>query len=140
MKKLSYLFLGILFGFALVKARASDYNAIVNMFRLTNLHLVGVIAVAIAVGFVGMHSRFNKKIPLKKFHRGIVPGAILFGVGWGLSGSCPGTSLAQLGEGKLVALFTLAGMLIGTYLYLRKPVFMSSSPVPQRVRRRGSQT
>jgi uncharacterized membrane protein YedE/YeeE len=130
--KLIYLLLGTLFGFALVKARASDYDAIINMFRLTDFHLVGVIGVAIGVGFVGMHLRFNKKIPLKKFHRGIVPGAILFGIGWGLSGSCPGTSLAQLGEGKLVALFTLAGMLIGTYLYLRKPVFMSSS------RRRGS--
>lgn len=122
-QKLIFLFIGMLFGFALVKARASDYDAIVNMFRLTDLHLVGVIGTAIVVGFIGTHLFWNKKIPIKPHHAGIIPGAILFGIGWGLSGSCPGTSLAQIGEGKLTALFTLAGMLVGTYLYLKKPLF-----------------
>ena len=43
--------------------------------------------------------------------------ALLFGLGWGVAGACPGTVLVMLGEGKLGALFTIAGITAGTYLY-----------------------
>jgi hypothetical protein len=55
----------------------------------------------------------------KPWSRGLVPGGLLFGAGWALTGACPGTALAQVGEGKLIALVSIIGMLVGTYLYGR---------------------
>jgi len=49
----------------------------------------------------------------------LVIGATLFGIGWGLSAACPGTAPAMLGEGKLLAGFTVLGIVIGTYLFGR---------------------
>ena len=53
----------------------------------------------------------------KSLHRGTVIGGVIFGLGWGISGACPGTVLAQLGEGKVLAVFTFTGIIAGTYLY-----------------------
>ena len=50
-------------------------------------------------------------------HAALIPGALLFGLGWGLVGACPGTVLAMSGEGKLGAFFTIVGIALGTYLY-----------------------
>ncbi len=124
-----FLIFGTLFGFVLSRARATDYDTMAAMFRLTDLHLVGVIGLAIAtaaLGFwllcrAGSHTLSGRPLePRKKpWHTGAIWGGLLFGTGWALSGACPGTALAQAGEGKLVALFTVAGILTGTYLYGR---------------------
>jgi uncharacterized membrane protein YedE/YeeE len=70
------------------------------------------------------------KVRRKPWHRGAIWGGLLFGAGWALSGACPGTSLVQVGEGKLVALFTVVGILTGTYLYgwVRSNLGRSISP------------
>jgi uncharacterized membrane protein YedE/YeeE len=52
-------------------------------------------------------------------HRGNVFGGLLFGLGWGLSGSCPGTALVQLGSGQVIAAFTIAGIVLGNWLFER---------------------
>ena len=102
-----HIALGALFGFILSRTGATDYDAIAGMFRLTDLHLFGVIGLAVAVsaaGFFGARHRGlrarNGELLLltrKPMTRGLVAGALLFGVGWGVSGTCPGTSLAQIG-------------------------------------------
>lgn len=122
-----FLVFGTLFGFALSRARATDYDTIGAMFRFTDLHLMFVIGLAIAtaaLGFwllrrAGNQTLSGQPIELRKkpWHRGAIWGGLLFGAGWALSGACPGISLAQIGEGKLVALFTVAGILAGTYIY-----------------------
>lgn len=122
-----FLVFGTLFGFVLSRARATDYDTIAGMFRLTDLHLMFVIGFAIgtaALGFWLLRRTRNRTLsgqPIalgkKRWHPGVIGGGLLFGAGWALSGACPGTSLAQLGEGKLVALFTVAGILAGTYVY-----------------------
>ena len=122
-----FLVFGTLFGFVLSRARATDYDTIAGMFRLTDLHLMFVIGLGIgtaALGFwllrrTGNRTLSGQPIALgeKRWHRGAIWGGLLFGAGWALSGACPGTSLAQFGEGKLVALFTIAGILAGTYAY-----------------------
>jgi uncharacterized membrane protein YedE/YeeE len=48
-----------------------------------------------------------------------VVGGVLFGVGWALAGACPGVAFAQVGEGKLWALVTIAGMVVGTLVFHR---------------------
>lgn len=120
---------GLVFGFILQRVGATDYDAIANMFLLEDLHLAGVIGVAVVVAGVGLglvrrahagplavYAAVIKGKPMKP---GIVVGAIAFGTGWAITGTCPGTGLAQLGEGQLMAVFTVVGMFFGTALYLR---------------------
>lgn len=129
MKPVLFLGAGALFGFLLSQARATDFAAIHGMFRLTDLHLFGVIGVAVATAAAGLALlRRGPKTALngeaisvkpKPVHKGLFAGGLVFGVGWALSGACPGTALAQLGEGKLYALATVAGILVGTWLRQR---------------------
>ena len=126
-KKVGMLIFGIIFGFTLSRVGASEFDLIYGMFVAADFTLVGVIGLAIVVGAIGMQvlkSRTQKtrkgeiiKISHKKLKRYSLLGAALFGLGWGLSGACPGTVLAQLGEGKVYALFTFLGMIGGTYIY-----------------------
>jgi uncharacterized membrane protein YedE/YeeE len=82
------------------------------------------VAVALsAAGFflarrAGLHARNGETLALTKkpLVRGLATGALLFGVGWGVSGTCPGTALAQIGEGRLAGLITFSGMLLGAWL------------------------
>jgi uncharacterized membrane protein YedE/YeeE len=117
---------GVLFGFVLSRIGATDYDAIAGMFKLTDLHLMGVIGGAVALSALGFwlirrsaaQSSNGEPIVLtqKPMTRWLVPGSLMFGVGWALSGTCPGTALAQLGEGRWMALATIAGILLGSYL------------------------
>lgn len=126
-KKIGFLFFGLIFGFTLSRVGASDYDLIMGMFAGRDFTLAGVIGTAILVGAVGMQilkksvrpvrSGEILKISHKKLKRWSLPGAAVFGIGWGLSGACPGTVLAQIGEGKIFGLFTFAGMICGTYFY-----------------------
>lgn len=118
---------GIAFGFTLARARVTDYDVIAAMFRLAEFHLFGVIGGAIATAAVGLWllrraggqtvTGAPVEVRRKPWHPGAVWGGLVLGAGWALSGACPGTSLVQVGEGRLVAVFTVAGILAGTYLY-----------------------
>lgn len=136
---LLYLLFGAAFGFALSRARATDYDTILAMFRGRDLHLAGVMAVAIVTSAIGLwivrrggtrRAVIGAPIDIqpKSFHRSLLPAALIFGVGWGLTGTCPGTALAQLGELKTYALFTVAGILAGTYVYGRITAARSGLP------------
>jgi uncharacterized membrane protein YedE/YeeE len=125
---IAFLLFGLLFGFLLVRVGATDFDAIAQMFLLSDLHLAGVIGVAVAVaapllwllrrrGIAGPEGPIV--IAPKPRKPGLVVGGLLFGAGWALTGTCPGTVLAQLGEGQLVALFTVAGIFAGTALHRR---------------------
>ncbi|MFO7952488.1 MAG: DUF6691 family protein [Bacillota bacterium] len=128
-KKFGFLGFGILFGFALSRSGASKFDLIMGMFVGENFTLVGVIGTAIVVGLIGMQVLKRTKgvvksgEPLKISEKKLGPwsllGAAVFGIGWGISGACPGTVLAQLGEGKIYGFFTFAGMVLGTYIYAR---------------------
>lgn len=64
-------------------------------------------------GFGGQKITVHKK-PLTKY---TAFGGIVFGIGWAMSGACPGTVLAQIGEGKIFGMVTMAGAIFGTYIY-----------------------
>ena len=118
---------GALFGFVLSRGRASDYDTIAGMFQLSDLHLFGVIGGAIATAAIGLWlirrggNRTITGAPVdlrrKPWQPGAFVGGLVLGAGWALSGACPGTSLVQVGEGKLLAVFTVGGILLGTYLF-----------------------
>jgi uncharacterized membrane protein YedE/YeeE len=138
--KLPYLAFGALFGYFLSKARATDYDTIMDMFLCREFQLYGVIMTAIAVIALGLFLMRRKGImalsgkpmelePLAWDPNRLI-GAFLLGAGWALSGTCPGTSLTQIGEGKLVALFTVAGILLGVWAYRKyKPGASSKDQV-----------
>ena len=127
---MKYLFLpfGALFGFILSRAGATTYDFYAQLFLFQDFQLLWVIVTAASVGVGGivllkrlLPNTLLQPQPIafkgKPYTSKTIPGSLLFGAGWGIAGACPGTALAMLGEGKLGALFTIAGMLIGTYFY-----------------------
>jgi uncharacterized protein len=127
MRALKYVLWGAGFGFLLHQARVTDYDAILGMFLFRDFHLMGVMGGAIATASLGLwivrrrarvapNGEPSENRP-KALNGGAVAGSLIFGVGWALCGACPGTALAQLGEGKLYALVTIAAMLLGTLAY-----------------------
>jgi hypothetical protein len=122
---------GLLFGFFLSKSQATDFDAMQDMFRLKSVQLWGVIGMAIFIVALGLLIfQWTKKPTLSgkaldwkplQFHPERILGALVFGVGWALSGACPGTALTQIGEGKLMAIATVGGILAGVWLYRKYP-------------------
>jgi len=127
MMNFAALAFGCAFGFALSRARATDYDTILGMFRFSDLHLMGVMGVAIATAAIGLavvrrrarHAVLGGTIDVqpKPVQPGLFAAGLVFGTGWALTGGCPGTVLAQIGELKIYALCTAAGILAGTYAF-----------------------
>ena len=118
MSTLFYLFLGTCFGWVLSRSGASDYGFIQRMFQFQDFQLFGIFAGALAVTIPGLAliKRSGKAAPSKPFHRGNFIGGALFGIGWSITGMCPGPIFVNIGEGKIYALAALAGALFGTWL------------------------
>jgi hypothetical protein len=121
-----YLLLGTLFGFVLSQSGAADYNFVQGMFLLSEFQLFGIIGTAVALTAPGLWllKRYGHTfggeplaIELKDMHWGTVAGGVLFGIGWSITGMCPGPIFVNIGEGKLYALAALAGALTGTGVY-----------------------
>ncbi|HEX7079403.1 MAG TPA: DUF6691 family protein [Gammaproteobacteria bacterium] len=117
-----YLILGTLFGFVLSRSGAGDYDMIQGMFLFERFQLYGVIGVAILVTAPGLwllkrrgRSLLGRPLELesKPRHRGNIAGGLLFGIGWSITGMCPGPILVNIGEGKLYAIAALLGALLG---------------------------
>ncbi|CAN5523603.1 YeeE/YedE thiosulfate transporter family protein [soil metagenome] len=127
MKNIKYLIAGILFGIILVKSEVISWFRIQEMFRLQGFHMYGVIGSAIFVGVISiiLIKRFNVKtihnelivIPEKTFQWGNVFGGLIFGLGWAITGACPGPLYAQIGSGFLVTGVTLLSAIAGTWFY-----------------------
>lgn len=118
--------LSVAFGFVLSRSGAADFVVIQQMFLFQSEHMYGLLAVGVgltapALWLLGRSGRTLSGQPIhlaaKPIHGGSVPGGILFGIGWALTGMCPGPILVTLGEGKLVALPTLLGAVLGTWLF-----------------------
>ncbi len=124
---IKYLILGILFGIVLVKSEVISWFRIQEMFRLQAFHMYGIIGSAIAVGMISILiiKGFQLKtisgeeinIPEKKFHWGNVYGGLIFGLGWAITGACPGPLFAQIGSGYLVIIVTMLSATAGTWVY-----------------------
>jgi uncharacterized membrane protein YedE/YeeE len=124
-----YLILGILFGIVFVKAEIISWFRIQEMFRLTSFHMYGVIGSAIVTGIIsiqlikrlGIKSISGEKIniPTKEFRKGQIYGGFIFGLGWALTGACPGPLFAQIGSGFTITIITLLSAIAGTWVYGR---------------------
>ena len=127
MKQIKFLCLGILFGIILIKSEVVSWFRIQEMFRLQAFHMYGIIGSAIVVAMISILiiKKFNVKtinneeitIPVKEFQWGNVYGGLIFGVGWAITGACPGPLFAQVGGGFLVVIVTLISAIGGTWVY-----------------------
>lgn len=127
MKYLRYLLLGAYFGIVLTKSEVVTWHKIRAMFYFREPDLYLIIGSAVIVGafWVRLIRRKKPRTPFGEtveilptpMHKGVFYGGFLFGLGWFVTGTCPGPVYAQLGGGEFFALFTLAGALIGAYAF-----------------------
>ena len=122
MKVLIYgLVTGIFFGFFLQKGRVLRYDKQLGALRLMDMTIVKFMLSTVLVGMVGIYLLKDLglvKLSIKSTNLGAnIIGGLLFGVGWGLLGYCPGTSAGALGEGRWDALWGIVGMLVGAAIF-----------------------
>jgi uncharacterized protein len=125
------LITGILFGFLLQKARVLRYDKQLGALRLMDMTIVKFMFSSILVGMVGvylLHDLGLAKLSLKStVLGGNILGGLIFGLGWGMLGYCPGTSAGALGEGRWDALWGVLGMLAGAALYAEAYPFFNKT-------------
>ncbi len=112
---------GIAFGFLLQKGRVLRYDKQLGALRLQDMTIVKFMFSTVLVGMVGiylLHDLGLISLSLKAtVLGGNILGGLIFGVGWGLVGYCPGTSLGAIGEGRIDAFWGIIGMLFGAAVY-----------------------
>jgi uncharacterized membrane protein YedE/YeeE len=116
-----YLLIGIYLGFVLVKSEAVSWFRIVEMFRFESFHMYGVIGGALAVAFISIRL-MDGRVPylregMPAGWRRYAYGGSLFGIGWALTGACPGPIAALIGSGAWGYLVVFLAALLGAYLY-----------------------
>ena len=116
------LVIGIIFGFLLHKGGVTKYDIIIGQLLLTDFTVIKVMLTAITTGMVGVH--LLRSLGIAQLHPkpgsfgSSVMGGLIFGVGFGLLGYCPGTIVGAVGEGFLDALLGgVVGMIIGAGLF-----------------------
>lgn len=121
MNLLAGLILGALFGASLQLSGASSHTKITNALRLRDLTIIKLILAAIGVGLLGVHlldlfGWANMKVK-DLYLPGIALAGLIFGVGFAVTGYCPGTALAAAAEGKPDAWVTVLGGLLGALVF-----------------------
>jgi len=128
MKHLRFLALGILFGIVMTKSEAISWYRIQEMFRFDSFHMYGIIGSALITGIIviqlikrkQMNTINGDKIIINDKNLSIpryLLGGIIFGLGWALSGACPGPMFTLLGGGYSVVLVLIISAIFGTYTY-----------------------
>lgn len=132
----SFLF-GLYFGGVLILSGLTSWSRMAGLFYLQDPHVLLVFSTAVIVAYVSTHflTKLRKdteplNIPTKAFTSRTVYGSVLFGVGWGLTGLCPGPLYVHVGAGTPTALFVFFGALLGAVIYgVFDEHFSRSSPV-----------
>ena len=124
---LKYSLVGIVFGIVFVKAEIISWFRIQEMFKLQSFHMYGVIGTAVIVAALSfaLIKKFKIKtiggeavvITHKPFTKGNIYGGLLFGLGWAMTGACPGPLFAQIGAGIGSIVVVIASALLGTWTY-----------------------
>ena len=128
MRLLKYLLVGVLFGITMTKSEAISWFRIQEMFRFQSIHMYGIIGVAVVLGAI-MHRMIKggmmKNILGEKIefsdkpntYKASIFGGSLFGLGWAMTGACPGPLYVLAGHGYGVILVVIVSALLGTFTY-----------------------
>lgn len=128
MQHFIYLLIGTFFGIVMTKSEAVSWFRIQEMFRFESFHMYGIIGVAVVVGalLVALLKRFDvhaidgaelRLQPKAHTYRRYIYGGILFGLGWAMTGACPGPLFTLLGHGIWSIVLVIASAVLGTYVY-----------------------
>jgi uncharacterized protein len=122
---------GILFGFLLQRGQVLRYDKQLGALRLLDMTIVKFMLSSILVAMVGVYFLYDLglvKLSLKPTELGgNIVGGLLFGVGWGLFGYCPGTAMGAVGEGRWGTLGGILGMLVGAALFAEAFPFLKGT-------------
>ena len=128
MKYLKFLVIGIFFGILMTKAEVVSWYRIYEMFKFESFHMFGILSSAVIIGLVavwfikkrnirsieGTPIKFNpKNMGVSRY----LIGGIIFGLGWALTGACPGPMFVLLGQGASVIVVVLLSAVMGTFMY-----------------------
>jgi uncharacterized protein len=128
MKIIKFLFVGMLFGIVMAKSEAISWYRIQEMFRFQSFHMYGIIGVAVVLGVIGVALIKKFKLrdvegnpivfyPKNKSVARYLIGGTIFGLGWALSGACPGPMVVNIGYGFLTMGIVFLFATLGTFLY-----------------------
>ena len=128
MKFLKYLLVGIFFGIVMTKSEAVSWFRIQEMFRFESFHMYGIIGTAVILGAIVTYfikSSSMKNIegseitvkPKEVQYRANIIGGTIFGLGWALTGACPGPMFTIVGHGVISMLLVILSAIIGVYVY-----------------------
>jgi uncharacterized membrane protein YedE/YeeE len=128
MKGFKFIIAGVVFGVIMAKSEAISWYRIQEMFRFQSFHMYGIIGTAVILGTLSVYliKRFDIKdwqgnaivIPDKdKSWTKYILGGLIFGLGWALTGACPGPMFVNIGYGFITMIIVVIGALAGTYLY-----------------------
>ena len=128
MKFTKFLLLGVVFGIVMAKSEAISWFRIQEMFRFQSFHMYGIIGTAVVLGVIGV--ALIKKYQIRDFHGNPIQfypkdksvvrylaGGTIFGLGWALSGACPGPMVVNIGYGFLSMAIVFLFAIVGTYFY-----------------------
>ena len=128
MRYLVYVLIGTFFGFVMTKSEAISWYRIQEMFRFESFHMYGIIGTAVVLGIIGV--ALAKRLgwtsihgePLRLNDKNLsVPrylfGGTLFGLGWALTGACPGPMFTLLGQGIWLIALVILSATAGTFAY-----------------------
>ncbi len=128
MRLLKFLMVGILFGIVMTKSEAVSWFRIQEMFRFQAFHMYGIIGVAVVTGAVmhfmmkkGQFKNNNGEVirfaDKPKTYIASIIGGTSFGLGWALTGACPGPLYTLLGHGYWIVLVVIGSALLGAMVY-----------------------
>jgi uncharacterized membrane protein YedE/YeeE len=106
---------GLALGFTVANIGFGDYTQLNRMFTFQDLRMFLAFAGAVGIIIVAFALIGVRRTP-GRIHAGVVPGAVLFGTGWAISGGCPAIPIVQVASGYLPALITIAGVVVGMRL------------------------
>jgi uncharacterized membrane protein YedE/YeeE len=127
--RLAGLLVGLVFGVVLSWSGMSDPDVIRGALLFEESYLFLFFASAVLVATVGVRLLRGRRslltreridwrsTPVQRRH---IAGSVLFGTGWALADACPGPIATQLGQGVVWSLFTLAGVVAGIWVFLRR--------------------
>jgi hypothetical protein len=117
------ILIGVAMGFFIQRVRASSPGMIAKNLRLENISVIKFMALTMAVGMIVVYAlslvipqllHFDVK---PAYVVGVLLGGLVFGVGFGLGGYCPGTCVVGIGEGRKDAIVAILGGVVGALAF-----------------------
>lgn len=115
---MKFSFFGLAMGYIVARIGFADFGEVHRMFVLVDLRMFIAFLFSVLLSMIGfLILARGKKMQKKMLHKGTLPGGVMFGIGWAVTGACPSIAVIQLGYGYIPAAITVVGILLGSWLY-----------------------